>query len=266
MLIRTRLAALGAAALLALSGCGSAEDATSDQTQSTAGASTEALTADSFVSTLSDAQSSAETTHVQIKIGASGQEITAEGDVAVGSDPADTQMAMTMDMGSMGAGGAEMRLVDQVFYMNLGPLTENKFAKIDLSDPNNPLGQSFGDLVGQLDPSKSVEDLEGAITSVEKSGSPETLDGVQAQPYEVVVDSTKIADASGLAGSTGVSLPDELTFTFWVGSDNLPRKLTSDMGESTIEATFTKWGDDVSIEAPPADEISKQDPFGAPAA
>ncbi|MEJ7757652.1 MAG: hypothetical protein WKF83_16335 [Nocardioidaceae bacterium] len=186
----------------------------------------------------------------------------------VGSDPADTQMAMTMDMGSMGAGGAEMRLVDQVLLHERSvQLTEQGVAKIDLSDPNNPLGQSFGDLVGQLDPSKSVEDLEGAITSVETSDRLRPSTVCRHSRTSVVVDSTKIADASEVGGLGRCFLARRADLhVLGRRSDNLPRKLTSDMGESTIEATFTQVGRRRQHRGAPADEISKQDPFGAPAA
>lgn len=268
MRVRSRLAAVGVVALLAVSACGTAENATNDPS-STTSAATQALTTDDFASTLADAQLSAQSAHLQMKIGVGGQDITAEGDVAAASDPAQSKLAMTLDAGGMG--NLEMRLVDKVFYLNGGPMTSNKFAEIDLNDPNNPLAKSFGPMIDQMDPAKSVEALKGAISSVQKSGSPETIDGVRTQPYKVVIDTAKLTDSS-MFGDTGtVSLPDQLTFMYWVGPDNLPRKLTSDMGQATFEATFTKWGEDVTIEAPPASQITADSPFdsmpsGAPTA
>ena len=44
----------------------------------------------------------------------------------------------------------------------------------------------------QMDPSKQLEQFKTAVTSFEKKGEPKTLDGVKAQPYVVVVDTSKI--------------------------------------------------------------------------
>lgn len=261
MKARTALAAVSTAALLSLTACGSAEKATSGGGDDGVGsASAVALSSDNFVSTITKAQADAETSHIELTVDSAGQKVEASGDIDVDEDPQETKMAMKMTLPGMGQ--ADMRLVDEVLYLNLGPLSENKFAKVDLNDPRNPLGKSFDGLVDQLDPSKSVQNLEGAITSMKKDGPPEQIDGVKTQPYSVVVDTAKAKDLAG-AGAAGSAsqIPKELTFKFWVGEDNLPRKLTSQVGGADIEATFTKWGDDVEIEAPAAGEITQKSPL-----
>ena len=42
--------------------------------------------------------------------------------------------------------------------------------------------------------------------------------------------------------------------------DKLPRKMTMDMLGTTTEMLFTNWGGDVSVEAPPADQITTTAP------
>ena len=101
-------------------------------------------------------------------------------------------MSMDMDMGSAGPATMKMLLVDGVLYMNFGQVTKGKYAKIDLEDEDNPLGQQFSQLADQMDPSKQLEQFKKAVTSFEKKGKPKRLDGVEAQPYEVVVDTSKI--------------------------------------------------------------------------
>lgn len=262
MKIRTALVAVSSAALLSLTACGSAQDTRSADDDGNKGVSTSAvaLSSDNFVSTIIQAQADAETSHIELTVDSAGQKVEAAGDIDVDEDPGDTEMAVKMTL--PGIGEADLRLVDQVLYLNLGPLSENKFAKVDLNDPSNPLGKSFDGLVDRLDPSKTLKDLEGAIKSVQKGGSPQEIDGVKTQPYDVVVDTTKAKDLAGAeaAGSTG-QIPEEPTFKFWVGEDNLPRKLTSQVGGADIEATFTKWGDDVEIEAPAASEITEKSPL-----
>lgn len=265
MRMRGVFAVAAAAVLLLVSGCGSAEKAAAghagsvDQGSVDRGASV-ALTSDNFVDTVTKAVLEAGSTHVKMNLGAEGRSVDASGDVRTGDDPADTEMAMTMAVPGMG--DMEMRLVEQVFYIKMGAMTQNKFAKLDLTDPDNPMGKTFGEMAGKFDPSKSLQNLNGAITSFKKSGAPEEIDGVQAQPYTVTVDTSKMAEHGGLGGNAA-AMPDELTYKFWVGSDDLPRKLTSHVSGADIDVTFTKWGEDVDVQAPPAGQITKKDPFSA---
>lgn len=252
--------------LLLATGCGSAEKTAGGGASGDAGSVAEdaaqnvALTSDNFIETVTEAQLEAGSTHVEMTIGSQGQSIEASGDLEIGDDPTDTAMTMTMTMPGMGE--MDMRLVDQVLYMNMGQMTQDKFAKIDLSDPSNPAGKSFEDMVGQMDPSKSLQNFEGAIKSVETDGETEEIDGVETQPHTVVIDTTKVAEDAGGLGGGAASLPDEISYTFWVGTaDNLPRKMTMDVAGAAIEMTFSKWGEDVDVEAPPADQITEQSPL-----
>lgn len=266
MKTRGLIAAAASAVLLLTAGCGSAHkvadgDKSPTTTSSSHGSTAAALTSDTFIGTVTKAQLAAKTSHVEMKGGAGGQTVDAVGDVAVGDSPSDAKLAMTMKLGSVG--DIEMRLVDKVLYLDMGTLTGGKFAKIDLDDPSNPIAKSMGGLTGQLDPSQSLRGLEGAITSVKKSGPSVELDGVKAQPYTVVVDTAKMKGSLGdLAKSAGAgSMPKSLTYTYWVGSDNLPRKMTSDVAGSQVQILFTKWGEPVDVTAPAAAQITDKDPF-----
>ncbi|MDO9378224.1 MAG: LppX_LprAFG lipoprotein [Nocardioidaceae bacterium] len=262
MKLRPTLVAGVAAAALTLTACGGgAEEAATDGTGSVASGTTATLTQANFVDQVGQAQREARTSHLEMTIDAGSQQVEAEGEVEVGESGQDSAMAMEMTL--PGVGAVEVRLVDGTLYTNLGPLSENKFATIDLDDPNNPLAKSFGGVVDQMDPSASLQALEGAITSFEKAGSPQEIDGVEAQPYAVVVDTAKAGKAAGtdVTGEAAGAVPAEVTATFWVGEDNLPRRVTSEVSGAKVQVDFTKWGEDVDVEAPPASQITKNDPF-----
>jgi hypothetical protein len=220
------------------------------------------LTKTNFFEKVTQAQAKAGSSHVAMKVDAAGQAIKADGDLTLGEAASDTAMAMKMQTGKAGLGSLEMRLVDRTFYLNFGPMTSNKFAKIDLTDTSNPIGKQYAELVGSLDPSQQFKDFEGAVTSFDKTGKTLTLDGVEAQPYVIVVDPSKLPAAKKAGGQ----LPKKLQYTMYVGPDNLPRRMLSDLpgisGEaSTMTIDYSKWGEKVSITKPKASEITDKDFF-----
>ena len=223
----------------------------------------ETLTKTNFFTEITEAQKEAGTSHIAMALEVAGQSIKADGDIKVGDTAADTAMAMTMDSGQAGLGSLEMRMVDQVFYLNFGPMTSNKFAKIDLTDKSNPIGKQYADIVGSLDPSQQFKEFEGAVSSFEQKGKALELDGVQAKPYVVVIDTSKLPSAKGASES----LPKTLEYTMYVGPDNLPRRVITELpaaaGGAGTEMTinYTKWGEEVSITKPKASEITDKDFF-----
>jgi hypothetical protein len=220
------------------------------------------LTQANFFEKITQAQAKAGSSHVAMKVDVAGQAVKADGDLKLGEAAPDTAMAMTMRTGQAGLGSLEMRLVDQVFYLNFGPMTSNKFAKIDLTDESNPIGKQYAEIVGSLDPSQQLKDFEGAVSSFEQKGKAITLDGVEAQPYVVVVDTAKIPAAKKSKGQ----LPKKLEYTMYVGPDNLPRRMLSDLpgvsgSGSKMTIDYSHWGEKVSITKPKASEITDKDFF-----
>ena len=221
------------------------------------------LTKANFFDEVLQAQSKAGTSHMAMTMEVGGQSIKADGDIKVGEKAADTAMAMTMETGQSGMGALEMRLVEEVFYLNFGPMTSNKFAKIDLNDESNPIGKQFGDILGNVDPAQQLRESKGAVKTFEQKGKAIELDGVQAQPYVIGIDPSKIPAAKQAGGS----LPETIEYTMYVGPDNLPRRIVSDLpavagagaGQSTID--FSKWGEEVSITKPKASEVTDKDFF-----
>ncbi|MEK8226830.1 hypothetical protein NKG05_13200 [Oerskovia sp. M15] len=158
-------------------------------------------------------------------------------------------LAMTMTV--PGSGEMQIRVVDGIFYLNLGETSQNKFVAIDPADESNPMASAFDGLTEQMDPSASVEALEGAIVSVEKDGDPVDIDGVKAQPYTVVVDTTKLTGSmKEQADAAGSALPETLTYQYWIDADDLMRKVVMDVQGSVMEMTFSNWGEDLQVVAP----------------
>ena len=132
--------------------------------------------------------------------------MTAEGEADYTTDP--PSMAMSMEMPAMVEGGGEMeiRLVDGVMYMNMGQMTNDKFIKVDLSDPAN-LPPGMDTLTEQMDPLAAFEQFGPALTSVTYVGE-EEVDGDATQHFTMVMDTSKIATFKDLPA--GADVPKEL--------------------------------------------------------
>ncbi len=263
MTFSRKLSSIVAVVLLAgltLSACGDKDTGGSDtKSGSSSSSADKELDAETFFTTLIKEQGKAGSAHTAMTVGVGGQTIKADGDTKFGKTFADTSMSMDMDMGSAGPATMKMLLVDGVLYMNFGQVTKGKYAKIDLKDEDNPLGQQFSQLADQMDPSKQLEQFKKAVTSFEKKGKPKQLDGVEAQPYEVVLDTSKIDALSELPGGAGANLPKTITYVMYLGSDDLLRRMTATVAGSKTQVDFSKWGEPVDVKAPPASEVTDQD-------
>lgn len=244
-------------AFLSLSACGDKDSAGGAPGARSAEGNATTLTAANFTQALTDSQAKAKSAHVTMTIGVAGQSIKATGDVAVGETPADSAMTMTMDMGS--SMKLDMRLVEQVLYMNMGQMTQDKYVKIDLTDADNPFAKQYGQIIDQMDPAKQMADMKDAVTSFEKQGDPQTIDGVEAQPYVVKVDTSKITAFKDLPAEATAQIPKTLVYTLYVGSDDLMRRMEFDIAGAKSTIDYSKWGEPVDIEAPSADEVSDKD-------
>lgn len=281
MKLRRAASAATAAALLALTACGTSEDLAegSDDPGAQTGSGSEpeaepeaqpesepevqsaALTQESFSQVVTDAQLEAGTATFEATLGMSGEQVQLSGEMETGESLDDS--AMSMQMEAPGMGDIDMILVDGTMYMNLGKLSNGKYAATDLDDPQG-LGAMLGGL-DQLNFAEQTKALEGAIEDFETGGT-ETIDGVETTEYVLTVDvATLNEQMEGPLGDMDMGaagLPDTLEYAFWVGEDGLPRRLTMDLGAAgTVEMEMSGWGEPVDIEAPAPNEISRTDPF-----
>jgi hypothetical protein len=258
-----KLSSLAAILLLAgltLSACGDKEDATRDKAASKPTARDDtSFTKANFASSVAAASQKAGTSHLEMIIEAGGQTVTASGDQIIAKKFEDNAALMTMDYGAAGLDEVKVLVVDGQFYMDFGRLTEGKYAKADLTDTDDPLTQQLAPMIEQLDTSKQIEAMSSAMTSLKKKGAAEKIDGVECQPYAVVVDTSKMDAFSALPAESRNLIPDSLTYTMFMGSDGLLRRMT--YGFSGVKGTvnLTKWGEPVEITAPSAGDLSDKD-------
>ena len=177
--------------------------------------------------------------------------VTAEGDVSYAkSGP---EMRMTMSMAQMGAGKMDMRVVDGIVYMTIPSVTPGgKFLEIDPKDKSNPMSRSFGSLSEQMDPLTSVRAMRSGVRKVTYVGA-ERVDGVEADHYRVVVDSAAMFRA--MKQQTVPGMPKNLVYEMWLDDHDLLRRMQFEVAGQTVDMSMSKWGEPVSVEAPPAGKV-----------
>ncbi|WP_121250848.1 LppX_LprAFG lipoprotein [Nocardioides ferulae] len=199
-----------------------------------------------------------ETVSVEMTMTLMGAEMVSEGVGSYAGDQPETAMTMTNPF--LGEDETEVRFVDGVVYMNLGALSDNKFWSLDPSDADGsglPLG---GTLDQMADPRAALESMSEAVTEAVYAGE-EEVDGETTDRYTLTIDVEEMFAASGL-GELGADatamMPAEVTQDIWFGEDGLVRKAAVDMGDagSTV-MEFSGWGEPVTIEAPPADQVEE---------
>lgn len=254
---RALAAAVLPLALTSLSACGSDEGAKAED--SSAGPSSSSPTADTpeagstvapadFADLYRSSFDNTTTAHMNMDLQMMGQQIAGEGDVDYSQDsPA---VAMTMDGAAFGAGGLEVRLVDNVMYLNMGSMTQGKFVKMDLDSPGNPLGS----LADSMDPSRSMDALESALTKVTYVGSDSDGDH-----YKATVDTAALLKGMGQDAPASAQVPTSMSYDAWFDSEGRFSRMVMDMGSTgTTELALSDFGTDVTIEAPPASQITTQ--------
>lgn len=233
-----------------------AADGTPSTRESSGDASATAgeLTKDNVVQRLTAAQRKAQTSRVRMNIEAQGQKSVATGQVRAGSSIKDSAVAMSIDASSAGVGVMEMRIVDGAFYLKFGDMTQGKFVLMD-PEADDPLADQLTNLLEQVNPTNQVKQFDEALRSFKRTGSPKTIDGVSTQAYELVLDTGKLARVPG-ASASDKKLPKTMTYTVFVGPDDLPRRISATIVGLAFTANYTGWGEPVDIEKPTADEIT----------
>lgn len=240
---------LAASMLVALSGCGN------DTTPSTSkGADTVAsLTQANFSRTVAAAQQAARSVHIDAAINAVGHSVSLSGDVKGFSGLGSVSMDMTVHMGGK---QIDIRLVDEVVYLRGAGIRSphgEPWVRIDLSDAANPLAR-------MLD-TASPDNLNAYLQAVKrlKDKGPAKVDGVATHHYTVTIDTAKAAALDPVAERldvSGLGLPSNLTADVWLDGDNLPVRMTVDLGTAaSLQAHFSHYGEPVSVQVPPANQV-----------
>jgi hypothetical protein len=237
--------------------------------------------------------------HLDATFSVAGQSASFSADGAFDGD----QGEMTMDMGELlsraGVGGdGTFKLVmleeggDHVVYMNMAGLLSSfglgggkTWMKMNLEQTmaNAGLGDAAKNLLGasNQNPAQALEMLK-KVADVTKVGE-ETVDGTRTTHYRATIDVKDALEKAGLPASsvqeiTSSGMSAQVPVEVWVGDDDgLVRRMTIDYGSAAagqafsgqLTMTLRDWGSDVSVEAPPADQVFDlgtvlKDSFGAP--
>lgn len=259
-------AATTATALLVLcAACGSSSGSSADSSSggSSAGGSDSsasdnaaALTKSDIFSTLTDAQKKAGSYTFGLKVEAAGMSTT-------GSGKADVSGTAPAVQATVGVAGQQVETIAKggFVYIKGSNFGTDKWIKIDTSDKSGP-GALFA---GSSDPAKQFAALADAA-SVAK-GSSEQVDGVDTTEYDVSVPSSAVTKSNPTLQKLASSMPKTIKYALFVDKDNLLRKLASDftVAGQKIDTvvTFSDYGKQVSVEAPPAAQTTTKFNFGA---
>lgn len=214
-------------------------------------ASSATMTIDDFAQRIQDAQIEAGTASFTQSTTVSGETLDGAGQMSVSRDGAVVDMVMTV---ALGTGDMEVRLVDGVMYMNMGELTQNKFVAFEGAD--NPLGQMLD--TSQIDVGSQMENLKDAVTDFTATDGTERIDGVETTRYDLTVDVAKLLAAQGVTDEAVIQAAgDSASYSLFVGPDDLPRRISVDLGGAPTTMDYSKWGEPVNIVAPTADELTE---------
>jgi hypothetical protein len=214
------------------------------------------------------------TAHMVFTGGAGGMQVKGEGDMKLGGD----NPAISMDMDAGSTGQMSMVLLDGVLYMKLpaGLVPGDKpWIKIDSNDKSNPIAQALGSVTDQMrqnaDPREALEQFKDAGTIV--SSEQAELNGEETTHYKIKVDVQKLAEnqqdatlKKAMQDAIASGLKD-FPVDLWVNGDGLPARMSIEMPTADptsgkaipvkVQVDYTKWGDPVDIQAPPADQVGE---------
>jgi hypothetical protein len=203
-------------------------------------AATSPLTQANFADRVFKALEKAGSAKVHFESGAGGQTVKGNGEIKYG-DPMSLRVTMETPKGATGA-PSEMLMVGNTFYIGMG----DKYMTLPI-DAFKSMG--VPDLSANLDPRIQAKAFKSAVTKFDKSGDPETIDGVQATPYTVTIDPKKSPDVFG------TMIKDPITTVYYIGPDDLLRKMVYKDKNGEFISTYSDWGVPVTIEAPPASKL-----------
>ncbi|MFF7988001.1 hypothetical protein ACFZDK_54940 [Streptomyces sp. NPDC007901] len=149
--------------------------------------------------------------------------------------------------------------VKGAYYYNVdaqpsGPLRGKEWMKVDASALFGDKGaQAFSGSSGG-NPAATLKYLKYA-SDVKDLGK-ETVDGQSTAHYRAVVDQAQLGKYKDAYGSDGMNAltggADSVTMDVWIGSKDLPVRLTERFGKATVTMDFDKFGATAPVKAPPA--------------
>jgi hypothetical protein len=228
---------------LSLAACGDKQQAESapdgDHSTNPTVQRTPAMTRANFDDRMFSAMAKSGSAKVHFAAGTGAQAMRGDGEMKYGKKMA---MRMTMTPAAGGSAEQEVVMIGDTFYVAVG----DKYMSMSMDDMQ---GQGMPNMSSTLDPAVQAKAFGAAVTSFKQAGPPVSIDGVKTIPYTITIDPTKAPDVFGKA----INRP--LTFVYYVGADDLPRKMVYKDANGEFSASYSDWGAPVDIEAPPADKV-----------
>jgi hypothetical protein len=250
--MRMKWAAAGvAAAGLIVAGCGQGAATTIALSEGKGGGA-------ELFAAMAEAQQEAGSYRFEMTMDVEGTEVSGSGEASVGSDPTDQAMSMTMSLPG-GMGDIETRIVGTTIYMStamFGVPDDDRWLVLN-PEGGDPFSQMLGgmsDVLAKADLQSQFSEYSDLI-EVEEVGS-DTVDGVDVTEYAVTTDVQAALEMMGMSDQIPEDVEvDEATYSLFVDDDALTRSLRGDLGGlGTMEMRFFDYGEDVTVEEPPADK------------
>jgi hypothetical protein len=263
-----RLLAAPVAAALLLAGCGSAEPSSSGSTKDSSSTASDgdsgssstdasALSTGDFGSRVYAAFQKAGTLHFELDTAVAGQRSTGSGEADLSGSTVASSVTQKLPGG---AGQVQALLVDGFFFLT-SPQFGPKWVKVD-PRAKSGLGALVGQFGANSDPSRILKAMDSAATVTAKGS--EQVDGVDTTKYHVLLPRKALVAALGTDARIASLLPENVEYDMWVDGDDLVRKQVSALKvagqSSTTTITYSKFGDPVSITAPPAAQTTTKVP------
>lgn len=161
-------------------------------------------------------------------------------DVRYGEDTADLEMSGTVRSAD-GSGlvvlvGGEVYVREDgrdVFYQFPDRMADRMIAQMGMSSPLQVL----------IDFSEGIESLRYTISQETSSG--------EIHRYQLTMRTDYMADQLDVPEA---EVPD-FSYIMWLDDDHLMRRMEADLMGLRVGVSFSDWGEPVTIEAPPADEV-----------
>ncbi len=266
---RIGLMAGGAAVVLAAAvGCSSNATGNGGPNGDTGGNAVLNLSPVAFIKSALAKASDDKTVHMSGTMTMAGSQMTMVADEKFGDD-----LELSANVDVQGTTISEIFTGDKI-YMKMPQLSEllggKPWAELDLGSLGS-LGSSFQSLIDSAKNTDPMQQLQPLLASgdLHKVGT-ETVDGVKAEHYSGTVDPATAFDDSAAAKnltpaqitqlkSLMKSVKNEI-IDVWVASSGLPVRLSvsseTTAGAVKVDMHLSKWGQPVSITAPPADQVS----------
>lgn len=246
----TTATALGAAALITLAGCGSGSGSGSGSSAS-----------EGETVPLADLQE--ETGAAMEAAGTGSMSATAGEDRLDGefdlSDPKSVSLS-----GKGGEQDLDVRLVDDVYYVKAPSPEMTQEGKTWIKatpEGGDAAGQqlaaSLESMTKLSDPMASIDGAEDVDAEVKKSEDDQVTYEIKLSQKQMAAALEKQAKDAG--DEQGAEMAGQgaqaTTVTLVVDGKDRPVKSETSAGEQTLSVSYSNWGDDVSISAPPKDEV-----------